>query len=191
MIYIVRHGQTELNKRFALQGRSNLPLNDRGRSEAQKVADVFAAEGITIQRVFSSPLDRAIDTARIMAPDAPIITDDRLIEMDYGPYEGASLKEASPELLYFFQDFVNHPAPEGMEQLAEVVARTGEFIEGIKDLDGNTLISTHAIAMKGILEYLTPTSGGAYWSKNIGNCEVYSVECENGMLLVPRPFIRL
>ena len=47
-----------------------------------------------------------------------------------------------------------------MKPLSSVVKRAGEFIEEIKDLHGNILISTHAILMKGILEYLTPDSNG-------------------------------
>mgnify|MGYP002627570608 CR=1 FL=1 len=62
------------------------------------------------------------------------------------------------------------------EQLASVIERVGRFLEGIKGAEGNILISTHAIAMKGALEYLTPASQGTYWSKYIGNCAVYAVE---------------
>lgn len=43
-----------------------------------------------------------------------------------------------------------------MEQLASVVERVGRFLEQIREVRGNTLISSHAIAMKGALEYLTP-----------------------------------
>ena len=49
----------------------------------------------------------------------------------------------------------------------------------------NILLSTHAIAMKGALEYLTPASQGSYWSKYIGNCAVYTAELKNGAYTVP------
>ena len=52
-------------------------------------------------------------------------------------------------------------------------------------MEGDILISTHAIAMKGILEYLTPGSDGAYWSKYIGNCAVYVAENRDGKFSVP------
>ena len=98
--------------------------------------------------------------------------------MDYGPYEGMDLTHPAPEIITFFSDFVHNPAPEGMEPLPEVVARLGTFLEEIRDeARGRTiLLSTHAIAMKGALEYLTPESKGSYWSKYIGNCAVYKVE---------------
>ena len=71
-----------------------------------------------------------------------------------------------------------------LDELVDELAK-GSFLEEIKDQEGDILISTHAIAMKGILEYLTPGSGGAYWSKYIGNCAVYTAENSNGMIGVP------
>ena len=178
MIYIVRHGETAKNKAQVLQGRSNAPLNDAGGQQATKVRDFFANAGIRFAKVYSSPLTRAVQTGEIIAENVPVVTDDRLIEMDYGPYEGMDLNNPLPEVMEFFRDFVHNPAPKGMEQLSDVVARTGEFLEEVrpKAESGNLLISTHAIAMKGALEYLTPESKGAYWSKYIGNCAVYGVE---------------
>ena len=183
MIYIIRHGQTEMNQAHALQGRSDQPLNENGIRQAQEAAKGFGS--LRFDRVYSSPLGRAIQTAEIVAPGVPIVVDDRLIEMDYGPYEGVDLTDMPAELIEFFRDFVHNPAPEGMEQLSSVVKRSGAFIEEIKDLPGNTLISTHAIAMKGILEYLTPDSGGRYWSKHIGNCAVYAADNKNGHVGAP------
>ena len=72
-----------------------------------------------------------------------------------------------------------------MEPLDAVVARAGAFLEEIRGLKGNILISTHAIAMKGILEYLTPESHGSYWSKYIGNCAVYVAENDGKRIEVP------
>lgn len=178
MIYIIRHGQTTKNKENRLQGRADDPLNATGIRQAERVRDRFLSEGITIDKVYSSPLSRAADTAKIIVgDDCPFVTDDHLLEMDYGPYEGLDLKDPPPEIVTFFSDFIHHPAPEGMEQLKDVVDRLGEFLEGIRKeaREKNILISTHAIAMKGALEYLTPRSRGEYWSQYIGNCSVFRV----------------
>ena len=74
-----------------------------------------------------------------------------------------------------------------MEPLPAIVERLGEFLEEIKDeaAERNVLISTHAIAMKGALEYLTPDSGGSYWAKNIGNCDIYAADVTGGSYTVP------
>ena len=166
MIYIIRHGQTEMNNRKALQGRSDLPLNGTGAAQAEETGQKF----------------------ELIAPDVEPRVDERLIEMDYGPYEGTDLTNLPPEILVFFSDFVNNPAPPGMEPLASVVSRAGDFLEELRGLPGNILISTHAIAMKGLLEYLTPGSNGAYWSKYVGNCGIYTVKNEDGEFGIPEEF---
>lgn len=66
MIYIIRHGQTELNNKQVLQGRSNYPLNEKGIAQAREAAERLRF--VTFSRVFSSPLIRAVQTAEIIAP---------------------------------------------------------------------------------------------------------------------------
>ena len=211
-IYIVRHGETDNNKKRVLQGRSDLPLNEVGIKQAEKVKEYFAEKDVQFDKVYSSPLIRAIKTAQIItgstqvgsdaadnsADAAPFVLDDHLLEMDYGPYEGCSLLDPPQEIIEFFSDFVNNPAPEGMENLSDLVARMGKFMDALKsefaaqlkepestDADCTVLISTHAIAMKGILEYLTPESHGAYWNKHIANCAVFKTTLQNGEYTVP------
>lgn len=184
MIYIIRHGKTDQNQANVLQGRSNYPLNKVGKKEAEIAAEKL--KKVKFSYVFSSPLIRAIQTAEIVAGNVNPIIDDRLIEMDYGPYEGADLSNPSKELKHFFSDFVHNPVPNGMEPLSSIVLRVGKFLDEIKGLQGNILIATHAIAMKGILEYLTPESKGTYWSKYIGNCSIYVVDNDKGQYGIPK-----
>ena len=187
MIYMMRHGQTAKNKALALQGRKDDPLNDAGRQEAREAFEWFKSHGIDLDLVYTSPLIRAVESGRIAAPGVAQVVDERLIEMDYGPYEGTDLMNLPPEVMTFFRDFQHNPAPEGMEQLSSVVARAGRFLEEIREsAEGkNILISTHAIAMKGLLEYLTPESEGSYWSKYIGNCAIYGADLIDGQYTVP------
>ena len=77
MIYIVRHGQTEMNNRKALQGRSDVPLNETGIAQARAAAEKLT--GIRFDRVYTSPLIRAIQTAKIIVPYVEPVMDDRLI----------------------------------------------------------------------------------------------------------------
>lgn len=188
-IYIIRHGQTELNRKRIMQGRSDHPLNAEGVAQAEAAGEELRSLGIHFDCIWSSPLQRAVQTARIIAgDDTPLTTDEKLLEMDYGPYEGVSLKELPEELLHFFSDFTGNPAPEGMEPLDHIVQRLGQFLEGLREdpPGGNVLVATHAIAMKGALEYLTPDADGSYWSKYIGNCEIYHTRLEDGIYSLPR-----
>lgn len=188
MLYIIRHGQTANNKKKLLQGRSDTPLNEEGIRQAKMAADWFADQGIRFAKVYSSPLRRAVETAKVVGgPESTILIDERLIEMDYGPYEGMDLANPHPEIIRFFSDFVNQKAPEGMESLDSVTKRLGLFLEEIvtEAENENVLVSTHAIAEKGALEYLSPESGGSYWSKYIGNCTIYAAEVVTGKYSVP------
>ena len=153
-IYVIRHGQTDANLRHELQGRRDIPLNEQGRRQAEMVRAFFEERGVLFDRVYSSPLGRAIETARIVSGrGVPVETDDRLLEMDYGPYEGMDLRMPALEVVTFFSDFARNPAPAGMEQLSSVTARAGRFIEDVARGSGESvLVSTHAILMKGILD---------------------------------------
>ena len=188
-VYILRHGQTDKNKEKVLQGRSDLPLNEEGRRQAEETGIYFRQNGIAFDKVFSSPLSRAVQTAELAAPGHAVMRDERLLEMDYGPYEGSSLTSPAPEIIEFFRDFVHNPAPEGMESLASVTARLGAFLDELAEIctpSENVLISTHAIAMKGALEYLMPESKGNWWSTYIGNCAVYMTEYKDGSYTLPQ-----
>ncbi len=77
MIYIVRHGQTDWNVKGIYQGRIDIPLNETGREQARKTKKEL--EGIKFDKVFSSPLKRALETAQIICNNE-IITDKRIIE---------------------------------------------------------------------------------------------------------------
>jgi len=87
---LVRHGQTDWNKRGIVQGAANIPLNDFGIQQAQIKAPFFANK--QYDYAFSSPLDRAIKTMSIILTTnnyhLPIETDDRLKERDFGEVEG-------------------------------------------------------------------------------------------------------
>ena len=186
VIYLVRHGETELNVKRVLQGRSDYPLTETGVKQAQEVADWFRDQGVVFDRVYSSPLTRAMQTARIIVGDGTeIIPEERLLETDYGPYEGCSLSDPAPELRYFFEDFINHPAPEGMEQLSQVIERVGAFLDELRDEPGTILLSTHAIALKGGLEHLMPESKGQWWNTFISNCCVFRIDREDGIYATP------
>lgn len=188
MIYLVRHGQTLQNRAGLLQGRSDFPLNEMGREQARRVGAFFREQGVRFDAVYTSPLRRAVQTAALIAGETvPLRVDERLIEMDYGPYEGMDLRAPAPEVLAFFRDFVNVPAPAGMEKLSAVTARLGAFLEQLRPEaeERDILVSTHAIALKGALEYLTPASRGSYWAENIGNCAVYRTAPTAGGYRVP------
>jgi broad specificity phosphatase PhoE len=99
---LVRHGETTWNADGRIQGRADPPLNDRGRAQAEQLADRFRGDGI--RALYSSPQQRARQTAeRIAAATGlPIQFDDRLQEHDMGVFTGltgAEIAERYPEFV--------------------------------------------------------------------------------------------
>ena len=90
IVYFIRHGETDFNKRCLIQGMSDIPLNDKGVQQAGVAANWFKAQNITFDKVFSSPLVRARKTAAIVSGRTfeAVQPDARIREMDFGVDEG-------------------------------------------------------------------------------------------------------
>ena len=117
-LYLVRHGQTELNVRNILQGWHDSPLTVRGREQALATRAAFEARGISFDHAYSSPLGRARHTAGlIVGEDLPIEPVDDLREWHLGSLEGASNREMPP------RPWGDYPVAFGGESEGELRAR--------------------------------------------------------------------
>src|SRR5215210_8569589 len=85
-VVLVRHGETEWSRSGQHTGRTDIPLTDLGRRQALAAGSVL--EGHEFARVLSSPLSRALETARLAGYGDVVETDDDLLEWDYGVWEG-------------------------------------------------------------------------------------------------------
>jgi broad specificity phosphatase PhoE len=126
-VTLVRHGQTELSQRSAYSGRIDVPLTAEGRAQARRCAARLAAD-TTIDAIVCSPLSRARDTAQAIADatGAPLTVDERLAEIDFGPFEGLDRDEAAARLGRAFEAWRSDPfgAPvPGMETMQQVLER--------------------------------------------------------------------
>ncbi len=126
MIAFVRHGQTELNRTGRLQGRLDVPLSALGAEQAAALARGYASEAVT--RVVSSPLQRAVATATAIAREHALTVeiDDRLVELDYGDWDGQPLADVPPEAWAAWRTDAGF-APPGGEALADVSGRVASF----------------------------------------------------------------
>ncbi len=90
-VFLVRHGETALNAAGVLRGQLDVPLNATGEAEATALSEVF--RGVPLSTVVSSPLRRAVDTARPVAAasGAHFTIDDRLSDRFYGEWAGHAL----------------------------------------------------------------------------------------------------
>jgi probable phosphoglycerate mutase len=161
MIVFVRHGQTEPNRAGELLGRGDPDLTERGRDQAQRLASAVA--GLEPVAVFSSPLRRAQATARYVADACGLAveTDDLLVEIDYGDWEGRRFAELDPEVITDWRvdsDF----APPGGESLSEVTKRAASFCE--RRLDDRVIVAvSHVSPIKGAVTWALGVSPELAW----------------------------
>lgn len=146
-IFLLRHGETAYNadnNRYC--GRTDIPLTEKGLGQAEEVKRQL--EGIEFVKVFSSPLLRAYTTARI-ASGKEAITDQRLIEADFGQWEAKTKEEfiAENESLWlnWIRDPAIHRAGGTGESGAEIVARVDDFFRSIQlqYSEGNIMVVAH------------------------------------------------
>lgn len=187
-LYIVRHGETDWNRIRRLQGWTDVPLNDFGRELARRTHE--GMKDIDFDLCLSSPLSRALETARIILGerDTEIITDDRLLEINVGDYDGKYCRDDNFEIpREDFNAFYNDPMgmkrmPNG-ECIKDVIVRGTEFLHDIlsrEDLQDKTiLISTHACILRGILNSLYDDPQDFWQHKVPDNCSVSALE-KNG-----------
>jgi alpha-ribazole phosphatase/probable phosphoglycerate mutase len=91
-VYLLRHGETPWNaagNRYC--GRTDVPLTEKGIGQASVVREQL--KDIVFDAIYSSPLQRAFRTAEIASGGAEVIADDRLIEADFGKWEGKTREE--------------------------------------------------------------------------------------------------
>ncbi len=92
-LFVTRHGETEWNVQSKVCGRTDVDLTDKGRAQARALGEKLGDYKIDL--IISSPMRRALETSRIIGSgrDIPIETDPRLIEQDYGIYEGVDRRD--------------------------------------------------------------------------------------------------
>ncbi len=155
-LLLLRHGQTELSAERRYSGRGNPALTDVGRRQAGAAARYLAERG-GIAAAFSSPLQRAYDTAATAAKalGLDVTVDDGLIETDFGAWEGLTFNEAAerdPELhRQWLRD--TGTTPPGGESFDNVLDRVMEVRERIvAGYQGSTvLVVSHVTPIKMLL----------------------------------------
>ena len=188
LIYIIRHGETNLNAQGVMQGWLDEPLNEAGVHLAEVTGR--AMKGIRFDACISSPLGRAKQTAELILKGSenagvPVESDDRIREINFGKAEGKPLLKCGvpeDEARKFFTDPFHFAGFPGGENLHQVCARTQGFLnELIKRDDGKTyLIATHGCALRGMLNKLYDNPAD-YWHIHVPyNCVVNIVEAEAG-----------
>ncbi|MFC4874703.1 histidine phosphatase family protein [Negadavirga shengliensis] len=147
-IFLLRHGETTFNadgNRYC--GRTDAALTDKGKNQAKQLSGML--KKIKFDGVYASPLMRAAETAGMVSPEAEVQTDDRLIEVDFGMWEGKTREEfvaEDPDLWAKWSSAPDDIRAGGTGETArEVVLRVADFFSGIREkhTSGNILVVAH------------------------------------------------
>lgn len=178
-LYVIRHGETLWNEAGRLQGSVDIELNETGRELAGKLGREL--EDVAFDRIYSSPLIRAYETACLIRGhrNIPIIREERLREISFGDLEGIHysewMKEDSP-YHYFFTEPEKYNPPVHGESLEQVCTRTKEFMQEVMEPlyaeNERIMIVAHGAVNKGLMCYMEGNDKAHYWGEGLqNNCE--------------------
>lgn len=173
MIYVIRHGQTDLNKERRMQGRMGLPLNEHGIKQAENLREKI--KDIKFDYVFSSPQERAIQTAEI-ATGLKATIDARLDVFDLG--EADRLKTSEVKMAGIVPDSSVY---KGVEESNDFVERVFNFMRELERENGgkelNILLSGHRCTTGCIGSYfegIPEDENILRFSSNNGDYKIYN-----------------
>jgi len=158
IIYVARHGETDYNQQGRYLGSTNIPLNDRGKSQAEALASSLS--DVAIDSILTSPLLRCEQTAQIISKqrNLPVKVIQVLQERNVGVYEKLTKKEAQmtyPDLWEKNITRVWNDAPAGGETIQQVVKRVHRCLDKVlvEFEENRILIVTHGFVSKVINLY--------------------------------------
>ncbi|MGH8983977.1 MAG: histidine phosphatase family protein [Acidimicrobiia bacterium] len=157
MIVLVRHGETAPNRKGLLLGRSDPPLTDRGREQADELARHLAVLEPTA--VLSSPLGRAQATAAPIAAvtGCAVDVDDRLVEIDYGEWDGQPLADLTADVVTRWRADADF-APPGGESLRMVGTRVAGLCQ--ERLGREVVVA---------VSHVSPIKAAVTWALGVGD----------------------
>ena len=179
MVYIMRHGKTDWNEKHKLQGRTDIPLNEDGRLMAQTAREEY--RDVHFDLCFSSPLKRAAETAEIFlrGRDVPIQTDERLLEMSFGVYEGLEncLQVPNCPINVIFKDPASYTGSVGGAETFEALfARADSFLSEMilprERLGKDILIVGHGALNAAIVCRVKQLPLSEFWSSGLAQCKL-------------------
>ncbi len=186
-LILIRHGETDWNREGKVQGLSDIELNSDGRRQARQLA--LSLKDANIDRIYSSPLLRARQTAQIINSyhQVPVFLDAGLMEMDQGDFEGLSFRELMACEKDFLKKWIADPAsvkmPNG-ESFMELQTRAWKVVAGIIAEADNTLVVSHNFTIAAILCKLKNISLSEFRSVHVDTASKTLITFRNGATFI-------
>jgi phosphoserine phosphatase len=187
-LLLIRHGETVWNHEHRFTTRTDVPLSDDGMEQARTAAQTLSA--IAIDRIYCSPLQRTRATAEAIAdlqhPRPQITPDQRLVEVDAGPFEGMTEQEleSGPLAAEFARWHTDGSPqfPDGSEPFEAALARAAAFLDEHDGETGTTLVVTHgSLARLIVCSYFLGGPPPLHRHLWLDNCRLAVVEWRGGL----------
>ena len=184
-LFLIRHGLTAQTGRTLYGRRAGVPLDERGRAQADELARRF--EGIRLTAIYSSPLERCVGTVEPLA-DAqrlPIVVREDLVEMDAGSWTGRSLAQLRRQKRW--STLISHPTafsfPGGGEAFVDALARAVGEVERIarRHRRGRVAIATHGDIVRILMTHLAGSPLDEFQRIVVDPASVSVVQLDGGL----------
>lgn len=179
-LVLVRHGETEYNRADVFRGRVDLPLNERGRAQAEAASRYL--EGEVFEAFYSSPLARSIQTARaIAAPHGGHVEAlEYFIDVDYGEWSGKSIEEIGKAWPQEFASWAEDPESTvfpGGESVREVRERLRTGLEWLASRHaGTVLLVGHKLINRMVICIVLDLPTRGIWKVEQSNCAINVID---------------
>ena len=187
-IYLLRHGQTEENKKGSYYGNLDISLNAVGIAQGNKAKDFF--KDIKLDKVYVSHKKRTLEMAKLVMgqKEIEIIVDERINETNFGDFEGKTYEEIQrlypKECLDWEKDWKEFVPPNG-ESYIQLSNRVKSFMEHTKKLEcDNILICSHSGVMRAVYCYIMDENIDLFWKFGCKNGDISIIKYEYGNLYI-------
>lgn len=179
-ILLVRHPETVGNVEGRLMGRNAAPFTEAGRLQLRRVPRKVASFQPDV--VYSSPLERALVLAERCArsAEAPLLVDERLIELHFGEAEGMTFEEIAEAGILFNFRSRSEPVAVGGESRKEIEERSAVVCDELTSRGGRYTIVTHGGVFRACLVHLLGLPSDAIWSFHIHNAQLAHIRIIEG-----------
>ena len=181
--YLARHGETAWTITGQHTGRTDLPLTERGEANAYRLGERLS--GLTLAKVLTSPLQRAVRTCELAGFASVAEVDADLLEWNYGEYEGrltVDIHKERPDWQLFRDGCPGGESPQ------QVAARAERVVSRLRAVPGDVLVFSSGHFLRVLATRwigLEPTNGGSFM---LGTASLSALGYENS---IARPAIRL
>jgi len=189
-IILIRHGETVGNREGLFRGQRDFSLNENGMLQAKALAEELGPW--KIEAIYSSPLSRATQTARLLAKSRglPVIEEAGFTDIRLGDWEGRSkreVEEAEPELWKIWISQPERLEREGAETLAQVQERAYRALERIVRQQGGKMIAviSHRAVLKALIARCLGIAEPYFWKIHLDTASYSLLEhtVERGYML--------